>query len=204
MFRLNEMKENINIVNGRLHKDHSIGRMTCYTHNGESVVDYVLTSQANFKIISDFQIGDFMEYSDHAPTSLTLQTFTNMVSNVEEERISYKWNPEHKDAFLNDIPRDSHILNRLVSDGIDSNCEPDDIVSCFTQFLTDRANPYFQKRHMPNKTPVFVNINSKEKQKWYNNECSQKRAKYQETLYNFNLNRTSENRKIMLDAKKKI
>ena len=55
---------------------------------------------------------------------------------------------------------------------------------------------------MPNKTPVFVNINSKEKQKWYNNECSQKRAKYQETLYNFNLNRTSENRKIMLDAKK--
>ena len=143
-----------------------------------------------------------MEYSNHAPILLTLQTFTNMVSNVEEERISYKWIPEHKDAFLNDISRDSHILNRIISDGIDSNYEPDDIVSCFTQFLTDRTNPYFQKRHMPNKTPVFVNINSKEKQKWYNNECSQKRAKYQEALYNFNLNRTSENRKIMLDAKK--
>ena len=117
--------------------------MTCYTHNGESVVDYVLTSQANFEIISNFQIGDFIECSNHAPTSLTLQTFINMITNVEEEHISYKWNPEHKNAFLNDISRD--ILNRIVSDVIDSNYEPDDIVSCFTQFLTDRANPYFQK-----------------------------------------------------------
>ena len=73
--------------------------MTSYTHNGESVVDYVLTSQANFEIISDFQIGDFMEYSNHAPISLTLQTFTNIVSNVEEERISYKWNPDMKMRF---------------------------------------------------------------------------------------------------------
>ena len=55
---------NMRIVNGRLHKDRSIGRMTCYTHNGESVVDYVLTSQTNFDIISDFEIGDFIEYSN--------------------------------------------------------------------------------------------------------------------------------------------
>ena len=75
-----------------------------------------------------------MEFSNHTPISLTLQTFTNMVSNVEGERISYKWIPEHKDSFLNDISRDSHILNRIVSDGIVSNYEPDDIVSCFTQF----------------------------------------------------------------------
>ena len=83
-----ELCKAVNMRIGRLHKDHSIGRMTCYTHNRENVVDYVRTSQANFEIISDFQIGDFEEYSNHAPISLTLQTFTNMVSNVEEERIS--------------------------------------------------------------------------------------------------------------------
>ena len=36
---------NMRIVNGRLHNDKSVGRMTCYTHNGESVVDYVFTEQ---------------------------------------------------------------------------------------------------------------------------------------------------------------
>ena len=71
---------NMRIVNGRLHKDRSIGRMTCYTYNGESVVDYVLTSQINFNIISDFEIGDFMEYSNHAPVSLSIKTFTDIQS----------------------------------------------------------------------------------------------------------------------------
>ena len=43
----------LRIVNGRLCNDKSIGKVTCYTHNGESVVDYLLTSQANFNLISN-------------------------------------------------------------------------------------------------------------------------------------------------------
>ena len=94
------------------------------------------------------------------------------------------------------------ILNQIISDGIDNNYEPDDIVTSFTKFITERANPYFQKRHIPNKMPAFANGNTKEKQKWYNYECSQKHARYQEALYNYNLNRNRENRMLMLDAKK--
>ena len=193
---------NMRIVNGRLHKDRSIGRMTCYTHNGESVVDYVLTSQINFNIISDFEIGDFMEYSNHAPVSLSIKTFTDIQSDVKHEHTSYNWKPEYKDAFINDITRDSPILNQIISDGIENDYEPDDIVTSFTKFITERANPYFQKRHIPNKMPAFANGNTKEKQKWYNYECSQKHARYQEALYNYNLNRNRENRMLMLDAKK--
>ena len=55
------------IINGRLHTDKSVGRMACYTHNGESVVDYVLIEPLNFQIISNFKVGDFTEYSIHAP-----------------------------------------------------------------------------------------------------------------------------------------
>ena len=155
---------NLRIVNGRLHKD----RMTCYTHNGESVVDYVLTSQINFDIISDFEIGDFMEYSNHVPVSLSIKTFTDIKSDVKHEQTSYNWQPEHKDAFINDISRDLPILNQIISDGIENNYEPDDIVTSFKNFITERANPYFQKRYIPNKMPAFANVNKKEKQKWYN------------------------------------
>ena len=45
----------LQIVNGRLCNDKLIGKVTCYTHNGESVVDYLLTSQANFNLISNFK-----------------------------------------------------------------------------------------------------------------------------------------------------
>ena len=106
-----------------------------------------------------------------------------------QERVYYKWDDEQKNAFLNDISRDSHILHRVISDGIDRNCEPDDIVSSFTQFITDRANPYFEKRSIPRKIVEFNHINRKEKQKWYNTECKRKRKIYKEAVYNFNLQR---------------
>ena len=38
--------------------------MTCCTPNGESVVDYVVTSQENFKSISYMQVHDFNEFSN--------------------------------------------------------------------------------------------------------------------------------------------
>ena len=56
---------NMRIVNSRLHKDQGSGRFTCFTHNGESVVDYLITLPQNFTLISEFQVHDFTEYSNH-------------------------------------------------------------------------------------------------------------------------------------------
>lgn len=190
------------IVNGRLHNDKSVGRMTCYTHNGESVVDYVLTEPLNFQIISNFKVGDFTEYSNHAPISFSLKTFTNRINDPTKERHYYKWDDKYKNDFLTDISRDSHILNRLLIDGIDRNCEPDDIVTNFTKFITDRANPYFEKRNRPRKTQNFININCKQRQKWYTDECKKKHTTYIEALYNFNLHKNNETRRQMMNAKK--
>ena len=102
---------NMRIVNGRLHKDQGSVRFTCFTHNGESVVDYVITLPQNFTLISEFQVHDFTEYSNHAPVSFTLKTHTHLSTNNRNEQIYYKWKPEHKDAFLRDISNDMLILN---------------------------------------------------------------------------------------------
>ena len=139
---------NMRTVNGRLFKDHSIRHVTCYTHNGESVVDYVVTFLRNFQSISDFQIYNFNEYSNRAPLYLALKTYTKLESLTKNERIFHKWDTGLKDAFLNDMSRDMHLLNRSIADGISRNCEPDDIISLFTQFITDRANPYFEKHYL--------------------------------------------------------
>ena len=66
------------IVNGRLFTD--THKMTCYTANGESVVDYVLTSQQNFEQFSDMRIQNFNEFSNHAPISFSLKINTERSS----------------------------------------------------------------------------------------------------------------------------
>ena len=190
------------IVNGRLHKDQGSGRFTCFTHNGESVVDYLITLPQNFTLISEFQVHDFTEYSNHAPVSFTLKTHTHLSTNKRNEQIYYKWKPELKDGFLRDISNDMLTLNRLISDGIDRQCEPDDIVTDFSKFITERANPYFENRKKTSTHHTFINTNDKDKQKWYNEECKRKHEQHQNMLYNYNLNRNNETRKIMLAAKK--
>ena len=166
------------------------------------MVDYVITSPDYFSAISKFEVHDFNEYSNHSPISLTLKIKTNTVITKNKESVFYKWKPEHKEAFLNDLSSDMHILDRLLIDGIDRNCEPDDKVSNFSKFITDRANTYFEKHSKTQTTPRFSTGDFKEKKIWFNDECKNKREIYKEKLYNFNLNRNAESRKIMLDAKK--
>ena len=150
---------NMRIVNDRLFKDHSIGHITCYTHNEESVVDYVVTSLRIFQSISDFQIYNFNEYSKHAPLYLALKTYTKVESQTKNERIFHKWDTGLKDAFFDDRSRDMRLLNRSIPDGISRKCEPDDIISLFSQFITDRANPYFEKHYSQRNESYFCHEN---------------------------------------------
>ena len=92
--------------------------------------------------------------------------------------------------------------NRFISDGISKNCDPDDIITVFSQFITDRANPYFEKHSKQTKHYYFTHTNTTEKQQWYNDECKRKRTVYNNALFNFNLTKNNETRKLMLDAKK--
>ena len=117
------------------------------------------------------------------------------------ERIYHIWNNDYKEAFRNNISRDLHLLNRSISDEISRNCDTDNIVALFTQFLTDRA---LKKRYILRKESFFNHTSRLKKQKWYNEECKLKRKAYISALDNFNLDRNSETRKIMLGAKKRL
>ena len=65
-------KSDLSIVNGRIHDDAGKGKFTFCSQQGMSTVDYVLTNHINFGMIKDFNILDFYEHSDPAPTLLTL------------------------------------------------------------------------------------------------------------------------------------
>ena len=72
---------NIKIFNGRLFPN--TDKMTRFTANGESVENYDVTSQNNFTSISDMQVHDINEYSNHAPTEFSLKIGTER-SNITD------------------------------------------------------------------------------------------------------------------------
>ena len=66
------------ILNGRLFEN--TDKMTCFTANGESLIDYVLSSERNFCDISDMKVFDFNDFSNHAPISINLKIGTERSS----------------------------------------------------------------------------------------------------------------------------
>ncbi len=57
----------LNIVNGRKTGD-VFGKYTCFKWNGNSVVDYLITSSSVFQKNSIFEVGEFLPWlSDHCP-----------------------------------------------------------------------------------------------------------------------------------------
>ena len=68
------------IANGRIHNDQHICDYTFCANAGLSTVDYLLLNFKDFDLISDFDILDLNEYSDHA--SLLFQFSVKNNSNV--------------------------------------------------------------------------------------------------------------------------
>lgn len=67
------------IVNGRIGDDSVVGKSTCITYNGESVIDYALISKRLFTRITNFTVDmfDSMLSDVHCPIIITLSNNSN-------------------------------------------------------------------------------------------------------------------------------
>ena len=71
------------IVYGRIFPN--TDKMTCFTHNGESVVDYLISSETNFSSLSSMIVHEYNEFSNYAPISFSLKIGT------ERSREDFNW-----------------------------------------------------------------------------------------------------------------
>ena len=185
------------IVNGRLFSD--THKMTCYTANGESVVHYVVTSLQNFEHFSDMRVQNFNKFSNHAPISFSLKINTVRSSTADPiYKKVYKWDENLKNAFVQMLWQDSHLLNEFLT----SNVNVDENVRFFTNFVSTRANQYFEKNVKNSQDCKFNCSNSKDRQAWFDRECRNKKQTVYEALKEYNLLKSEETRKKVLDNKK--
>lgn len=105
-----------------------------------------------------------------------------------------------QNGFVNSLKNDLNLLQNIVDETGSLDC----IVDKFSTFITDRANPYFEKIIKVNQENVFSCSDFKETQKWFNQTCKLKKEKLQEAIRDFNLQKNEQNRRKILNAEKII
>ena len=132
----------LRICNGRKLGD-ILGSYTCHTWNGQSTVDYCLTSPQLYKNITTFQVGKILPtLSDHCPIIATLKT--NFISNINglesykfiSKPMKVKWDKEISQKFENVIQTESS--KQLMKDFLKIDIPNDQSsIDSATNFLSD-------------------------------------------------------------------
>ena len=161
-------------LNGRSKGDF-VGKFTCHTYNGSSVVDYTIVSQNLFSSLSHFSVSSLTEFSHHSFLSFALKAETPDLSGdssieLTSHPIAFKWN-EHCREVLLDIFNSDEVndhLDTLLNPSNDNDLDINSLVNDFTEIITKASRkciPLKKQKKKSSKTRVT------QKQKWFDNNC---------------------------------
>ena len=157
------------IANGRLFCDQGNGKFTFCSYNGQSTVDYLLLNHSDFCTLSNFDVLDFNEHSDHAPILFSFYSkLQKTLTNEAENNISRKivWDKNKITEFKNRLSNNSDIIHQMTND---VNSEPIDIVvQNVTRILHDNAFEVFGKTF---DSSNYTTHKKKMHNDWFNEEC---------------------------------
>ena len=99
----------LSIINGRK-TGNIFGNFTCFQWNGNSVVDYLITSEQLFKKIPNFKVGEFIPWlSDHCPLNFSLELNKTkeipLAKNMTDGPKHFIWSDKSKNDFLNQLSK---------------------------------------------------------------------------------------------------
>ena len=103
-----------------------------------------------------FKVGEFNEWSDHAPIAVSLKCKSIEKETRSIERTYYKWNNAKRDEFrsllISKLPELYRVTQNLSSDNRESI---NSAVNSFKQVIQDAANPVFRKTVAENSSGRF-------------------------------------------------
>ena len=136
------------IANGRLGEDSNLRQYTFVSHNGCSVVDYLLCSFADSQRIKNFRILGCNKFSDHSPVYFTLPKVPisrDTLDGSNDQAFSHEKLLYHKERvyiFRNQLLTYSGVLGQLTEN---VNIGQIDVVQSFTNYMYDSAFSAFGK-----------------------------------------------------------
>ena len=188
----------INIVNGRKTGD-PFGKYTCIKYNGNSIVDYVITSPTVYDKISLFKVGEFLPWlSDHCPLYYTIEISkgcTNMGKECKKSKAPkrYIWSEESKAKYLELISTTEFKIKWDKIDEIDHS-DPNLTVNYVSEVLVEAADR--------TKAKYVKDLNSNDPP-WFDSSCKELKDSIRDLGKMIRKNPRNDNLKATLSAKKK-
>ncbi|VDI44652.1 Hypothetical predicted protein, partial [Mytilus galloprovincialis] len=106
----------LTVANGRLGSDTN-GKFTFCNSKGTSVNDYLLLSPNNYGIISDFEVLEMNEFSDHMPLFFELNFSTICQKRTNTTTRNYiKWETSKNDEYAQMLQPHREKLLSVVND----------------------------------------------------------------------------------------
>ncbi|MES9880358.1 MAG: reverse transcriptase family protein [Sedimenticola sp.] len=188
------------IANGRLHNDNNIGQYTYCSHNGMSVVDYLLMKYSDKDHISDFKILEFNEFSDHAPLLLCLQTEqtpreSRTTQTCKQTTQKLVWDESKVPIFRNQLMNNHETLQRLTEHI--NNSPVDRTVETFTNCIYENGLHAFGKTFNQQR----ANITTKTSKPWYDHECIRAKHDFKRARNTFVKHMSDDNRKLFVKTR---
>ena len=190
---------NLFTANGRLGDDCDIGQFTFVSHNGLSVVDYLLCNAADSQHIKNFCVLDFNEFSDHSPLFFSLASKYTMNDTFYKTKVDtgcqqkLVYDESKVSIFRNQLRTCECVLDQLTekvnTDHIDS------VVQSFTNFMYDSTANVFSKTVHGRSNKPYGRPKAK-KNAWFDEKCMEARNNFNRARNLFLKNKTPTNRQI--------
>ena len=161
----------LQIQNGRL----ASSKYTCYRHNGESVVDYLITSSTLTRSVTTFKVGDQDPHSDHCPLTFELEySKCNRTADSQCDSMSlphrFIWDKSSKWTYINLLSDNlaTEMRNAFICDIIDDDKDINDVVDSFNKCITYAAS---------NSLKLYKSrCGTFPRNPWYDDECKAAKA----------------------------
>ncbi|CAG2252864.1 unnamed protein product [Mytilus edulis] len=164
----------LRLLNGRFLGD-SLGFFTFYNSNGQSTVDYMLTTPNLFYCVQHFIVRSPVELSDHCLLSVCFKSCTQRETTLESHSDVGKFQWEHS---MSDNYHDALLHKESVNDILDlmnniddENCDDIDfLVSSVNKIYVNAASQTLVLKKKSSR-PSNKRKRAKPKKAWMSNDC---------------------------------
>ena len=194
----------LRIMNGRIGSDGGVGKFTCVTQNGSSVVDYILCRPDLMKFFTAFAVHEPNISSDHCELRFTIgssktRTDEACAKDFGHLEYTYKWDTNEKERFIQDMKSDV-IQDRLkgITDELyfaENESDIDLNLNNFYGIIDDVCTPVFKKRLKNNTSHTQTHA---KKQSWFDSECEAQQNQFYKTLRDYRREKSELNRQNMV------
>ena len=197
----------LRIMNGQIGSDGGLGKFTCVTENGCSVVDYVLCKPDLMNLFTVFSVSEPNICSDHCEIRFTLgsskgQTQEACAEDFDHIEYSYKWDTSAKEGFIQTLKSDliQDRLNGITNElnFVENESDIDLNLNCFYCIIDDVCTPVFKNKLKRNNTPGNTHTQSK-KQRWFDSECEDQQNQFYNSLNDYPREQSDLNRQNMVE-----